>query len=104
MRRSRCSSISCCLIRGARASCSSKRFRNTSTTTSTRCALTRAAPEEERIKHPIDLVLQSTTPRRFDSELSFGMIMNLVSALGTSDRELIWNYLTRLRSEDREQS
>ena len=53
-----------------------------------------AAPEEERIKHPIDLVIQSTTPRRFDSELSFGMIMNLVSALGTSDRELIWNYLT----------
>src|SRR5271170_5556937 len=53
-----------------------------------------AAPEEDRLKHPIDLVLQSTTPRRFDSELSFGMIMNLVSALGTSNRELIWNYLT----------
>lgn len=53
-----------------------------------------AAPEEDRLKHPIDLAVQSTTPRRFDSELSFGMIMNLVSALGTSDRELIWNYLT----------
>jgi lysyl-tRNA synthetase, class I len=53
-----------------------------------------AAAEADRLKHPIDLVLQSTTPRRFDSELSFGMIMNLVSALGTSDRELIWNYLT----------
>jgi len=53
-----------------------------------------AAPDEDRLKHPIDLVIQSTTPRRFDSELSFGMIMNLVSALGTSDRELIWNYLT----------
>jgi lysyl-tRNA synthetase class 1 len=53
-----------------------------------------SAPEEERTKHPIDLVIQSTTPRRFDSELTFGMIMNLVSALGTSDRELIWNYLT----------
>jgi lysyl-tRNA synthetase class 1 len=52
------------------------------------------APEDERSKHPIDMVIQSTTPRRFDSELSFGMIMNLVSALGTSDRELIWNYLT----------
>jgi lysyl-tRNA synthetase class 1 len=53
-----------------------------------------AAPEENRPSHPIDMVIQSTTPRRFDSELSFGMIMNLVSALGTSDRELIWNYLT----------
>jgi lysyl-tRNA synthetase, class I len=53
-----------------------------------------AAPVEDRSKHPIDLVVQSTTPRHFDSELSFGMIMNLVSALGTSDRELIWNYLT----------
>jgi len=52
------------------------------------------APEDEYNKHPIDLVLQSTTPRRFDSELTFGMIMNLVSALGTSDRQLIWNYLT----------
>jgi len=53
-----------------------------------------AAPEADRRNHPIDLVIQSTTPRHFDSELSFGMIMNLVSALGTSDRELIWNYLT----------
>lgn len=53
-----------------------------------------AASEEDRQHHPIDLVIQSTTPRRFDSELSFGMIMNLVSALGTNDRELIWNYLT----------
>src|SRR4029077_20350076 len=53
-----------------------------------------AAPEEDRRSHPIDFVIQSTTPLRFDSELTFGMIMNLVSALGTSDRGLIWNYLT----------
>ena len=53
-----------------------------------------AAPENERRNLPIDLVIQSTTPRRFDSELTFGMIMNLVSALGTGDRDLIWNYLT----------
>jgi lysyl-tRNA synthetase class 1 len=53
-----------------------------------------AAPEADRASHPVDMVIQSTTPRRFDSELSFGMIMNLVSALGSSDRELIWNYLT----------
>jgi lysyl-tRNA synthetase class 1 len=51
------------------------------------------APEDDRSKHPIDLVLQSASPRRFASELTFGLIMNLVSALGTSDRELIWNYL-----------
>ena len=53
-----------------------------------------AAPENERGNLPIDLVIQRTTPRRFDSELTFGMIMNLVSALGTGDRDLIWNYLT----------
>jgi lysyl-tRNA synthetase class 1 len=53
-----------------------------------------AASEEERRKSPLDLVLQSRSPRRFESELSFVMIMNLVSALGTSDRALIWNYLT----------
>ena len=52
------------------------------------------AAEADRPRHPIDLVVQSTTPRRFDSELTFGMIMNLVSALGSSDRDLIWNYLT----------
>ncbi len=54
-----------------------------------------AASQEERRSQPIDLVLQSKSPRRFNSELSFGMIMNLVSALGTSDRDFIWNYLTR---------
>src|SRR5208337_4116308 len=41
----------------------------------------------------LEFVLQNKSARRFSSELSFGMIMNLVSALGTSDRGLIWNYV-----------
>ncbi len=49
----------------------------------------------ERRASPLEFALQNRSPRRFDSELSFGLIMNLVSALGTPDRALIWNYLTR---------
>jgi lysyl-tRNA synthetase, class I len=44
---------------------------------------------------PLEFVLQSKSPRRFNSELSFGLMMNLVAALGSSDRDLIWTYLTR---------
>ncbi len=54
-----------------------------------------AASEEKRRASPLEYVLQSTTPRRFNSELSFGMMMNLVATLGTDDRDFIWNYLTR---------
>ena len=54
-----------------------------------------SAPEEKRRDSPLEYVLQSTTPRRFNSELSFGMMMNLVATLGSSDRDFIWNYLTR---------
>ncbi len=54
-----------------------------------------SAPEEKRRNSPLEYVLQSTTPRRFNSELSFGMMMNLVATLGSSDRDFIWNYLTR---------
>ncbi len=42
----------------------------------------------------LEFVLQQTTPRRFNSDLSFGMMMNLVAALGSSDRDFIWKYLT----------
>ena len=50
----------------------------------------RAAPRiDPRIRDP------EHDAARFNSELSFGLIMNLVSALGTSDRDLIWNYLDR---------
>jgi lysyl-tRNA synthetase class 1 len=41
----------------------------------------------------LDFVLQSTSARRFKSDLTYGMLMNLVSALGTSDRDLIRSYL-----------
>jgi len=41
----------------------------------------------------LDFVLQSTSSRHFNSDLTYGMLMNLVSALGTSDRDLIGRYL-----------
>ncbi len=54
-----------------------------------------AASEEQRRESVLEFVIQSTTPRRFNSSLSFGLMMNLVAALGSSDREFIWNYLVR---------
>ncbi len=51
--------------------------------------------EAVRKSSALEFVLQKKTPRRFNSDLSFGMMMNLVATLGTSDREFIWNYLTR---------
>jgi lysyl-tRNA synthetase class 1 len=55
-----------------------------------------AAPTvEARQNLPLEFVLQKGSPRRFDSQLSFTMVMNLVSALGSSDRDFIWNYITR---------
>jgi lysyl-tRNA synthetase class 1 len=38
-------------------------------------------------------VLQSQSARRFNSTLSFGLVMNLVAALGSGERDLIWRYL-----------
>lgn len=49
----------------------------------------------ERRASPLEFALQSRSPRRFDSELSFGLIMHLVAALGTPDRAMVWDYLTR---------
>ncbi|MGH7812653.1 MAG: lysine--tRNA ligase [Candidatus Binataceae bacterium] len=54
-----------------------------------------AMAESERKNAPLEFVLQSNSARRFNSELSFGMIMNFVGALGSSDSELIMNYLRR---------
>jgi lysyl-tRNA synthetase, class I len=51
-------------------------------------------PEHRRLS-PLEFVLQPDSVRSFKSELSFGLIMNLVSAMGSSDLGLIWNYLTR---------
>ncbi|HEY6417793.1 MAG TPA: lysine--tRNA ligase [Candidatus Binataceae bacterium] len=54
-----------------------------------------APSDQTRRSSPLQFVLQSLSPRRFDSELSFGLMMNLVAALGSSDRDFIWSYLTR---------
>ena len=52
-----------------------------------------AAPEQRRPSN-LEFVLQPDSVRSFKSELSYGLIMNLVSALGTADKDLIWNYLS----------
>jgi len=54
-----------------------------------------AASEEQRRESILEYVIQSTTPRRFNSALSFGLMMNLVAALGSTDRDFIWNYIVR---------
>jgi lysyl-tRNA synthetase class 1 len=54
-----------------------------------------AQSAEARRTSPLEFILQPGSARGFASDLSFGLIMNLVSTLGTSDRGLIWNYLTR---------
>src|SRR6185437_6471757 len=51
------------------------------------------AEECARRNSPLEFVLQSQSARRFNSTLSFGLVMNLVSALGSGERELIWRYL-----------
>ncbi len=48
---------------------------------------------QARRNSPLGFVFHKTSSKQFNSELSFGMIMHLVAALGTSDRSLIWNYL-----------
>jgi lysyl-tRNA synthetase, class I len=48
---------------------------------------------ESRRLCSLEFVLQPDSVRSFKSELSYGLIMNLVSALGTADPDLIWNYL-----------
>jgi lysyl-tRNA synthetase class 1 len=53
-----------------------------------------ASGEEHRRASNLEFVLQPDSIRSFKSDLTYGLIMNLVSALGTSDPELIWNYLT----------
>src|SRR5260370_35691407 len=49
---------------------------------------------QRRRASALEFVLQPDSVRSFKSELTYGLIMNLVSTLGTSDPELIWNYLT----------
>jgi len=54
-----------------------------------------AASEEQRRESVLEFVIQSTTPRRFNSTLTFGLMMNAVAALGSSDRDFIWKYIVR---------
>ncbi len=54
-----------------------------------------AAAEEQRRESVLEFVIQSTTPRRFNSTLTFGLMMNAVAALGSSDRDFIWKYIVR---------
>jgi len=53
-----------------------------------------ASDEQQRRASNLEFVLQPDSIRSFKSDLTYGLIMNLVSALGTSNPELIWNYLT----------
>ncbi|MGH7931977.1 MAG: lysine--tRNA ligase [Candidatus Binataceae bacterium] len=52
-----------------------------------------AADEMARRNSPLEFVLQSGSSHRFNSSLSFSLIMNLVPAIGTADRELLWKYI-----------
>ena len=51
--------------------------------------------ETARRNSPLRFVLQSDSSRRFDSDLTFGLLMAVVPAIGSKDRALIWEYLTR---------
>src|SRR6202158_4536493 len=57
-----------------------------------------AASEEQRRESILEYVVQSATPKRFNSALSFGLMMNAVAALGSSDRDFIWKYIVRYDS------
>ena len=52
-----------------------------------------AADEGARRNSPLEFVIQADSAKRYESSLSFALIMNLVGALGTGDRDLIWNYM-----------
>jgi lysyl-tRNA synthetase class 1 len=51
------------------------------------------AEEAARRNSPLEFVLQRDSARRFNSSLTFSLVMNVVPAVGTADRELLWKYL-----------
>ena len=51
------------------------------------------AEEAARRNSPLEFVLQRTSARHFNSTVSFALLMNLVPAIGTSDRGLLWEYV-----------
>jgi lysyl-tRNA synthetase, class I len=55
-----------------------------------------AAPNSEsRADSPLEFVLQKDSAKSFRADVTFGMITNLVGDLGTSDFNLVVNYLHR---------
>jgi lysyl-tRNA synthetase class 1 len=46
-----------------------------------------------RRNSPLEFVVQSTSARRFETSIGFGLVMNLVPAVGSTDRDLLWKYL-----------
>ena len=51
------------------------------------------ADDEAQRNSPLEFVLQSTSARAFNSSISFALLMNLVPAVGSSDRDLLWRYV-----------
>jgi lysyl-tRNA synthetase class 1 len=52
-----------------------------------------AMDDAARRNSPLEFVLQNSSARRFDTTIGFGLVMNLVPALGSADREMLWKYL-----------
>jgi lysyl-tRNA synthetase, class I len=51
------------------------------------------ADEIARRNSAVEFVLQQNSARRFNSSVSFSLLMHLVPAVGTADRELLWKYV-----------
>jgi lysyl-tRNA synthetase class 1 len=49
--------------------------------------------EIARRNSPLEFVLQSNSARRFNSSITFSLVMNLVPAVGSYERDLLWRYL-----------
>lgn len=63
------------------------------------------ASEDDRPNNPIhfseaDLIEQGHTPT-YESEITFGVLLNLVSVLNTEDRQMIWDYILRYDEDAR---
>lgn len=62
--------------------------------------------EAEQVNNPIQFVeadkLKAGKQVGYESDLTFGVIVNLVSVLGTDDRDLVWDYLLRYDPKARE--
>jgi lysyl-tRNA synthetase, class I len=54
-----------------------------------------AASEEQRRESMLEYVIQTNTPKRFNSELNYGLITSLVQTLGTTDFNVIVRYLLK---------